>query len=70
MTTKTKVLKIKRDDIYASIFESYHDNIIENAKDIVYDGFKFKGLNNMSDKELIREYQDINFIDDKIKIIE
>ena len=67
---KQKLLKIEREDIITAIFDGYSEHLQNDAKDIILDGFKFKGLNNMSDKELKGEYKNILYIDDKIKIID
>ena len=63
------MIKIKRHEMFDIIFNNIIEHFENNAKDLVLDGINFKGLENMSDIELIDEYKSILDINDEIEII-
>ena len=65
---KIETLEICRDEMFNNLFEKYIEHFESDAKDLVLNGTKFKGLNNMSDKELRSVYKDVFDIKGEIKI--
>jgi len=65
------VIEVERDEIFNRIVDDYIERFEEDAKDMAINGIQFKGVEKMSDKELIKEYKDLVYIDDmyKIKIV-
>lgn len=72
MKEKTQIKEVSRDEIYEDVFERYVEMFQEELKEMVQDGINFKGLDDMSDKELIEAYKELHCFDKdcKIKIIE
>ncbi|MCP6727395.1 MAG: hypothetical protein KJI69_05300 [Patescibacteria group bacterium] len=57
MKAKDEVIEtLPRDEAMEEMFNSLTDHVMNNYKDIILDGFKWKGLNNMSRIQLEREY--------------
>ena len=67
---KTKIIEVKREELNTTLFNRLYQCFSENTKDIVLNGLKFKGIHEMSDNELIKEYKDIMLIKNKVIIIE
>lgn len=51
-----KYLRAEREDFLANLSDALRDSMFGDGleEDYIQDGFEFKGLNNMSDEELIK----------------
>lgn len=64
-----EIKKVTLDEIQQTIFEEYYDWLITEAKDIIFDGINFKGLNKMSRKELVEKYKELMYLDDNVEVV-
>ncbi len=70
MNEENKVIKVKREVIRETVFNALEEEYFSDGiKDVILDGINFKGLDSMSDRELIKRYKEFLCIDDKIKIV-